>query len=860
MKPLADLSNDWPAISRLLDEALAQPPGGRMAWVDARAGLSASQRDTLRSLLAAPGGAETDDFMQSLPCMAHTTDEAAEDGPLPGDAVGPWRLVRLLGEGGMGSVFLAERSDGLLTRQVALKLPRLGWLAGLAERLARERDVLAALEHPHIARLYDAGVDAGGRPWLALEFVDGEPLTSWCALHGSSVAERLQLLLQVADAVSAAHARLVVHRDLKPANILVTPEGRAMLLDFGIAGLVQPDGAAGATVLGPRALTRDYASPEQVRGEPLGTATDVYSLGVVAYELLAGARPYRLRRDSAAALEDAIEHDDAPPASRACTDAARQRALRGDLDAILAKALRKRPAERYASVDAFAQDLRHHLAHEPVQAQPDRLAYRGAKFLRRHAVPVAAGAAVVAALATGLGLALTQAEAARRAAQAERAAAARAQASERSAQHEAQRTALVGNMLLNTFGRIAADPAFRGAEARNKLGEALLTELDKLEAHVANAPAGVAEAHGVAASAFNYLQQPQRQLQAARRELQLLVAAAEPPLRIAEAHRQLALALALSPQGGFGAALEETRAGLAALGEADDTYALLMRGRLHRAACRYARQEGLVAQAYAHSTAAVQALSRIDQALLEPHLQHLGAALADHAANAVLLDRDDEALQSLARVDALYAQPRPALREADQADVALARCFVELTRHRAAEAAAACQTALALYSPQFGATGRNADTVDVWRASALVRAGALAEAGTVLQRIRDGNTGVAAWLPSAEWALARGDLAQAQAWLLQAERAGAPPPRRVEQRRLLAELRLAQGRRAEALAEAQAALTLAEQILPGAWRTQRELREWLARVRDDDRAAAPAATAQDPARAVAAPDAAASGR
>ncbi|MBX3636240.1 MAG: serine/threonine protein kinase [Rubrivivax sp.] len=816
------LAADWPTIDRLLDEALALPPGQRAGLLATHADLTDSVRSTVERLLAADARMQTAQFMQTLPPLG-LSGAGPPDPALPGvgDRIGPWRLLRLIGEGGMGQVFLAERADGQMTREVALKLPRLGWIPGLVERLARERDILAALTHPHIARLYDAGVDTAGRPWLALEHVDGLPLTDWCERRGSNVAERLQLLLQVADAVSAAHARLVVHRDLKPANILVTSQGQAMLLDFGIAGLVRPDGAAGATVLGPRALTLDYASPEQVRGEALGTASDVYSLGVVAYELLTGVRPYQPRRASAAALEDAIERDDAPAASRACTAVARRRALRGDLDAILAKALRKQPAQRYASVDAFAQDMRRHLAHEPVQAQPDRQAYRAAKFVRRHALPVAAASAVTAALAVGLGIALVQAEAAR-------ASAAQARASEGQARQEAQRAGLVGNTLLNTFSRVAADPAFRTPDARARIGEALQTELDRLEVEVQHSPSGVAETHGVAASIFNYLQQPDRQLRAARREQQLLVAAGESPLRIGESHRQLALALAR--QGDSAAALDEALAGLRVLQDDASPDQRLLRGRLHRAAGRYARQAGLAARAYAHTAAALQSLQGIDARQLEPNIQHLGAALAEHAINAAMIDRDDEALHALSEVDALYATPRKALREADRADVELARCHVDLARGQPASAALACQQALTLYAPQFGAVGRNADTVDAVRATALVRAGALEEAAPVLQRIREGGTGVDAWLPSAEWALARGDLAQAEAWLARQRADDLPsqPWRRVELHRLTAALRLAQGRPADAAAQAQAGLALVRQSMPGAWRAERDLREALA--------------------------------
>ena len=227
--------------------------------------------------------------------------------------------------------------------------------------------------------------------------------------------ERIGLLLQVAAAVAHAHARLVVHRDLKPGNILVTADGQVRLLDFGIAKLMEGDRTqeTSLTMLSGRALTLDYASPEQVRGEPLGTASDVYSLGVVAYELLAGARPYRLKRATAAELEEAIASIDPPLASDSARDPAVRRQLKGDLDAILNKALKKESSQRYATVEALAQDLPRHLAHQPVLAQPDSLDYRIGKFIGRYRFPVAAAAVATLALLTGAGLALSQAQRAR---------------------------------------------------------------------------------------------------------------------------------------------------------------------------------------------------------------------------------------------------------------------------------------------------------------------------------------------------------------------------------------------------------------------------------------------------------------
>ncbi|MCU0814537.1 MAG: serine/threonine protein kinase, partial [Burkholderiaceae bacterium] len=405
---------EWAQLRALLDEALALPAGERTAWLGQLDLRHAALKPRLQALLAHAGDAATvARRLETLPGI-----ETVQFAPAPGaageragDTVGPYRLIRELGSGGMGSVWLAERTDLLQRRQVALKLPHGAWRrAGLAERLAREREILATLEHPNIARLYDAGVTPDGQPWLALEYVAGERLDTYCRERRLPVAGRLRLFLQVAHAVAHAHAQLVVHRDLKPANILVTDGGEVKLLDFGIAKLLD-EGVAQETALtreAGRALTPEYASPEQILGRPFGTASDVYSLGVVLFELLTDARPYRLGRATRAALEEAIVHADVPrPSAVAAPE--RRRALRGDLDTIVLKALRRDPAARYPTVAALADDLRRHLEHRPVQAQPDRAAYRLHTFVRRHRVAVGAGTAVVAALAAGLVVALWQA-------------------------------------------------------------------------------------------------------------------------------------------------------------------------------------------------------------------------------------------------------------------------------------------------------------------------------------------------------------------------------------------------------------------------------------------------------------------
>ena len=405
MPAAADLTeSSWKVFSALLDRALELAPSDRLAWLDTLDAEHEHLKPALRSLLQRSAGVETAHWLDTLPRSDGPAPALDESDLKAGALIGPYRLLRELGVGGMGSVWLAERADGTLKRQVALKLPRASWARGLAERMARERDILASLEHPNIARLYDAGTDAQGRPFLALEYVEGQPIDVYCRERALSIRQRLELLLEVASAVTFAHSRLVIHRDLKPSNILVTADGQVRLLDFGIAKLMEGDRTQETqlTQLAGRALTLDYASPEQIRGEPMGTPSDVYSLGVVAYELLAGLRPYKLKRGTAAELEETIATVDAPLASDMASNPADRKALKGDLDNIVAKALKKAPGERYATVDAFADDLRRHLDHEPVSARADSFGYRVAKFVRRHRLVVGAVSLTLLALVGGV--------------------------------------------------------------------------------------------------------------------------------------------------------------------------------------------------------------------------------------------------------------------------------------------------------------------------------------------------------------------------------------------------------------------------------------------------------------------------
>jgi tetratricopeptide (TPR) repeat protein len=408
------------ALSRLLDQALALTPAERSGWLDALAGSDADHRDRLAQLLAAADA--PDDPFLTRPALGRlrgaSTDQISEQA---GMRIGPYCLVRQIGSGGMGSVWLAQRADGALDRAVALKLPHVAWGPGLNARLARERDILARLAHPNIARLYDAGTDERGRPYLALEYVEGLPIDEYLQKHPLDLRQQLTLFKQVATAVAYAHRHLVVHRDLKPSNVLVGEDGTAHLLDFGIAKLLG-DEAAGATQLtqaAGRMLTPDYASPEQFRGEPVTVASDIYSLGVLLFEMLTGTRPFRVTRASVTAMEAAVSEELAPLASTRVTTKHTQRALRGDVDTILAKALRREPEARYRTVDALIDDVDHYMNGEPVLARPDSGWYRASRFVKRHRDYVALATGAVVAVLIGLGTALVQAHRAQ--AQAERA-------------------------------------------------------------------------------------------------------------------------------------------------------------------------------------------------------------------------------------------------------------------------------------------------------------------------------------------------------------------------------------------------------------------------------------------------------
>lgn len=382
----------WSHVRSLVEQAMLLPPAERAAFLRAEAGDSAVLAEAER-LLSFDG--EATRLFSIEGWRDRAVRSAASD--LSGETLGHFRLIQELGRGGMGTVYLAERADGLYAQQVALKVLQEGiHTPALAERFRQERQILAQLQHPGIARLIDGGVMPDGRPYLVLEYVAGQPIDIYCSEHQLSIEARLRLFLRVAEAVQSAHQQLVLHLDIKPANILVTEEGEPRLLDFGIARILNdadsPSRSAEATL---RLLTPRYASPEQAAGEPLGVSSDVFSLGTLLYLLLTGQPPYPI--DDAAPLEAARMVRETPPrlpSSLAPPDVAPL--LRGDLDTILFEALRKEPERRYPTVAAFAEDIRRHMASEPVLAHADSFSYRARKFVRRNrAAVIAATAAAV---------------------------------------------------------------------------------------------------------------------------------------------------------------------------------------------------------------------------------------------------------------------------------------------------------------------------------------------------------------------------------------------------------------------------------------------------------------------------------
>jgi eukaryotic-like serine/threonine-protein kinase len=469
----------WLQVEPLLLAALDMEAGARREWLRRVDASHPEAAPVLRKMIDSHERAERSRELETVPRLASAP--AWSSVHAPGERIGPFELVRPIGHGGMGEVWLARQADGRMQREVALKLPALhqqgeGW----RERFRRERDILASLEHPHIARLYDAGLTQKGQPWLAMEYVAGLSLSEHVASRPYSIAARLALFRQVLAAVAHAHRHLVVHRDLKPANILVDASGQVKLLDFGIAKLVDAAAAESPgdlTRLGGRVMTLRYAAPEQVAAGAITTATDIYSLGVILHELVTGLAPYRAVREGRALTDAMFAQEETAVPSRLALDAeaARERALAGprqlaraiagDLDAIVLKAMRRAPGDRYASVELFDADILAHLERRPVKARAGTWRYLAGRFAVRHKLPLATAAAVLLTLLAGLVVADRE----RRVAVAEKA---------RAERHFAGVRKLANAFMFDVHGEI--EPLAGSLKARRLLVSTSLEYLDSL--------------------------------------------------------------------------------------------------------------------------------------------------------------------------------------------------------------------------------------------------------------------------------------------------------------------------------------------------------------------------------------------
>jgi serine/threonine protein kinase len=409
----------WQVLSPYLDQVLAMTDDERATWLMSLGEQNPTLAEQLRALIAEHRQLVQEGFLEKRPGAPPAVVGLA------GQTVGSYRLISQIGQGGMGSVWLAERSDGRFERRVAVKFLSLALMGRTGEeRFRREGSILGRLAHENIAQLVDAGVSTSGQPYLVLEFVEGQHIDRYCDQQSLDVAGRIRLFLTVLEAVAHAHANLIIHRDLKPSNVLVSSDGQVKLLDFGIAKLLEGEGREGAptllTVDGGRAMTPEYAAPEQVTASPVTTATDIYALGVLLYVLLTGKHPAEGSMRSPAELMKAIVDTEpalpsdavAPNPNRDGAIAAAERrtttpeklgrSLRGDLDTIVVKTLKKDPRERYTSVTALADDLRRYLGHEPISARPDTFVYRTRKFTRRNRTAVSLAVLALVAATAGL--------------------------------------------------------------------------------------------------------------------------------------------------------------------------------------------------------------------------------------------------------------------------------------------------------------------------------------------------------------------------------------------------------------------------------------------------------------------------
>lgn len=402
-----DTKENWERIQGLFLQAMEMSPGERARFLDSACAGAADLRREVESLIAydSVAGHNVDEAVE------HTVKSLFASEDVTGTRLGAWRVLQEIGHGGMGTVYLASRDDDQFRKVVALKVVKRGMdTAELLDRFRRERQILAHLDHPYIARLIDAGNTPQGQPFLVMEYVQGKAIDVYCGEQGIDIEGRCRIFLKVCEAVSYAHRNLVIHRDLKPGNILVTADGSPKLLDFGLAKLLDTeiDPKQSPTISEGRLLTAEYASPEQVRGELVGTATDIYALGAILFEVLTGVKAQRLDSHSPAELDRVICQTEVPPPS-ACVAPARaglRKRLCGDLDNIVLMAMRKEPERRYSSVDLFAEDIQRHLEARPVTARPTSFAYRFSKYARRNRLWLTAGSLILVSLVCGSWLAL----------------------------------------------------------------------------------------------------------------------------------------------------------------------------------------------------------------------------------------------------------------------------------------------------------------------------------------------------------------------------------------------------------------------------------------------------------------------
>ncbi len=699
--PLAMTPEQWQRVRALFEAAIEHPEAERAAWVEAAcAGAEAPEREIRAEVMAmlaadAASAGVADALAGEIPDLLGELEAdagAAERASLVGARVGPWQLVREIGRGGMGTVYFAERVQGGFEQHAAVKLVRAGWDAGDMQRRFRdERRILAGLEHAGIARLIDGGETPDGKPYLAMEYIDGQPLCAHCDARRLPVAERLRLFLSVCAAVAHAHRNLIVHRDIKPSNLLVTRDGEVKLLDFGIARLLDVDALATGTGL--RLFTPEYAAPEQVRGDPVTTSADVYALGLVLFELLTGERPYGRAAATPMARERAVLTDEPSrpsqlaqsrsPESRNLAKARQSEprqlgaSLRGDLDAIVLKALRKEPQQRYASVEALADDVRRHLEHRPVLARRGSWRYQSTRFVRRHWFATSMAAIALAGLLGGLGLAVWQADKARQ--------------QQAHAEAEAAKAQAVAQFMTDVFK--AADPTT--TDGRDPRASVLLAKaVSRIDTRADLDPAQRAGLLYAMGRAYISLQDPVHALTLFRSAYQRALEAKDVSMQV-ESRIEIAAALNNDRQEARALpVLEQVQRALAAHPE--------LAARLRE---RFDYVMALVLSGLDRSAEALRYLDRVYQAKLATHgpgSAEVGYYIEFYAALLTDLERKHEVLEQT-QLNYLAAKRNPGLALSWQANFASAYGFALLAAGRPAEAETAYRECLAIQERMFGA-------------------------------------------------------------------------------------------------------------------------------------------------------------